>query len=75
MQKLIFKKLPIGMLKVEVNKNKNNNLKIGLNEILQSIIVMDLRNSIGNPKNFLVSMVNSLNNFKKNINTNKYLKK
>jgi hypothetical protein len=75
MQKLIFKKLPIGMLKVEVNKNKNNKLKIGLNEILQSIIVMDLRNSIGNPKNFLVSMVNSLNNFKKNINTNKYLKK
>ena len=63
------------MLKVEVNKNKNNKLKIGLNEILQSIIVMDLRNSIGNPKNFLVSMVNSLNNFKKNINTNKYLKK
>jgi hypothetical protein len=75
MQKLIFKKLPIGILKVEVNKNKNNKLKIGLNEILQSIIVMDLRNSIGNPKNFLVSMVNSLNNFKKNINTNKYLKK
>lgn len=35
MLKLIFKKLPIGMLKVEVNKNKNNKLKIGLNEILR----------------------------------------
>jgi|694.fasta_scaffold119835_2 hypothetical protein len=36
---------------------------------------MGLRNSIGNQKSFLVSMVNSLNNFKKDINKNKDLKK